>query len=501
MTPLAHGIWVGAAAGEIALIGSAALILLRQTGMTLAEAGAYGLICSLMLLSLVLQVTLLAGCPRAALPFEALLLAAAAGYLLRHGGRLRPEAAAVVEFTRRHPLVFGGILSTLSLLVFLLVAMPALDDAGGAFSWGALAGIDRPSSLGAEPSNHRVLVDLFKRLSDGSGLLGLLGYLVIGLATYALARRYAWPPTAATVTLVVLSQPRLLYQALSSGEEILPAAVGVFCLLALYRTVEKPRFADLVLLVLGLAFAVADQALGVAFPVVLGLLSVVVLYRRHGGLIWWRMARRRSAASLAVSAAALVFSQFWRWSAAGSGAGPGRYPLNADAIVGAAANAVRYLVQSVDLLPASDHLFDWIFHVRLMETLNDLYLMGVEPLVGQQGAAAPFALVWGFDPQAAWFGPLGFALVLPAVGYALVRGPRRLKAVAIAMTGYGYLACLIPAWLPGNAALFTRFFACSGFMVAFLLPPWRLTSRDKLGLQVFCLLLLCYAALGRWWWG
>ena len=499
MTPFAHGIWVGAAGGEIALISSAALILLRQTGMTLAEAGAYGLICSLMLLSLVLQVAILAGCPRAALPFEALLLAVAAGYLLRHCGRLRPEAAALVEFTRRHPLVFGGILSTLSLLVFLLVTMPAINDAGGAFSWNALAGIDRPP--GGEPSNHRVLVDLFKRLSDGSGLLGLLGYLVIGLATYALARRYAWPPTAATVTLVVMSQPRLLYQALSSGEEILPAAVGVFCLLALYRTVEQPRFTDLVLLVLGLVFAVADQPLGVAFPVVLGLLSVVVLYRRHGGLIWWRMARRRYAVSLAVAAAALVFSQFWRWPAAGSGAGASRYPLNADAIVGAAANAVRYLMQSFDLLPAPDHLLHWMFHVRLMESINSLYRMWVEPLLGQQGAAAPFALAWGFDPHVAWFGPLGFALVLPAVGYALVRGPRRLKAVAIAMTGYGYLACLIPAWLPGNAALFTRFFACSGFMVAFLLPPWRLTRRDKLGLQVFCLLLLCYAALGRWWWG
>ena len=68
------------------------------------------------------------------------------------------------------------------------------------------------------------------------------------------------------------------------------------------------------------------------------------------------------------------------------------------------------------------------------------------------------------------------------------------------MAGYGYLACLIPAWTPANGATFTRFFACSGFMVAFLLPPWRLGRRDMLGIQAFCLLLLFYAALGRWGW-
>ena len=106
-----------------------------------------------------------------------------------------------------------------------------------------------------------MLVDLFNRLSTGSGLLGLIAYLAVALATYGLARRYAWPPAAATVTLVVVSQPRLFYQALSSGAEILPAAVGLFCLLALYRTAEHPRFVDLALLVLGLSFGVADQPL------------------------------------------------------------------------------------------------------------------------------------------------------------------------------------------------------------------------------------------------
>ena len=498
MTRLLHGLLVCAAAGEIALVAAAALIRLREAGLTLAEAGAYGLVGTLMLLSLVLQVAAMTGCSRAVVIFEVLLLVAAAADLRRHWRRLGLEMRAVISFGRHNPLLFTGMLGIAFILLALLVTLPPLDPEIGLLTWKPTPG--RAALAAPGPVNHRVLVDLFDRLSAGSGLLGLIGYLVIALSTFALARRYAWPPTAATVTLVVLSQPRLFYQALSSGTEILPAAVGLFCLLTLYRTAEHPRFADLALLLLGLTFAVSDQPLGTAFPVVLGLLSIVVLYRRHGGRFWWWMTRENPAASLATIAAGLVFAQVWRGSAGGAGTNSIAWPDNGDGILGAAANAARYLLQSVDLMPAGEHLGQWIWDSSPRQVIVGIYDSFLGPLVGQSGAAAPFGLAWGFDANTAWFGPLGFALVLPAVGYALLRGPRRLKAVAVAMTGFAYMACLIPAWTPQNGAIFTRFFVCGGFTVAFLLPPWRLRRSAKLGIQVFCLLLLCYAALGHWGW-
>jgi hypothetical protein len=497
LTRFLHGLLVCAAAGEIAVVAAAVLIRLRQAGLTLAEAGAYGLMGPLMLLSLAVQAAALAGCPGAALIFEAALLILAAADLLRQRRHLGWIMASVAAFGRLNPLLFGGLLGTAAVLLMLLVTLPPLNGATGLPAWSPPSASAFLADPG--PANHRVLVDLFERLSAGSGLLGLISYLIIALATYALARRYAWPPTAATVTLVVLSQPRLFYQALSSGAEILPAAAGLFCLLALYRAVERPRFADLALLLVGLGFTVSDQPLGTAFAVVLGLLSIVVLYRRHGGRFWWWLARQRPLGSLAALAAALVFSQAWRRVPGGAGTAAAHLPPNAEGILGAGANALRYMIQSMDLMPAGEQLGRWIFASSPRQGLEGLYRAIVEPLVGQSGAAAPFGLIWGFDPRTAGFGPLGFALVLPAVAYALVRGPRRLKAVATALLGFAYLACLIPAWTPENGVLFTRFFACAGFTVAFLLPPWRLRRRSKLGLQLFCLLLLCHAALGHWW--
>jgi len=74
-----------------------------------------------------------------------------------------------------------------------------------------------------------------------------------------------------------------------------------------------------------------------------------------------------------------------------------------------------------------------------------------------------------------------------------VRGPRRLKAVAVSLAGYVYLSSLIPAWMPGNAGLFTVFFTSAGFMTAYLLPPWHFTGRRRWFVQMICLALMAYA--------
>ena len=118
--------------------------------------------------------------------------------------------------------------------------------------------------------------------------------------------------------------------------------------------------------------------------------------------------------------------------------------------------------------------------------------------MGDLGAAAPFSVSWAPGAAGAWFGPLGFFLVLPAVAYALVRGPRRLKAVAVAMAGYVYIVTLAVAWAPGNARYFTVLFACCGFMTAFFLPPWRFSSGGKRRLQVIGALLLFYGCSAPW---
>jgi hypothetical protein len=67
----------------------------------------------------------------------------------------------------------------------------------------------------------------------------------------------------------------------------------------------------------------------------------------------------------------------------------------------------------------------------------------------------------------------------------------------VALIGYGFLVCLIPAWLPGNASYFSILYGGAGFCLAFLLPPWRLTRKGRRLLHLTAVLLFCYACLGN----
>ena len=47
--------------------------------------------------------------------------------------------------------------------------------------------------------------------------------------------------------------------------------------------------------------------------------------------------------------------------------------------------------------------------------------------------------------------------------------------------------------MPGNVRYFSVFFVCGGCTVAFLLPPWRMTRRRRLLLQLAAIALLGHA--------
>jgi hypothetical protein len=43
--------------------------------------------------------------------------------------------------------------------------------------------------------------------------------------------------------------------------------------------------------------------------------------------------------------------------------------------------------------------------------------------------------------------------------------------------------------------LMTRFFVCGGFLMAFALPPWRLSRKGRLLLQVLGIMIMTHAIL------
>jgi hypothetical protein len=326
--------------------------------------------------------------------------------------------------------------------------------------------------------------------------IGALSYLAIGCSTYALSRRYAWPPTAVTVTMVVLSMPRLVRIAITAGPEIMGAAISLFCLLALFRAVEQPSLQDILLLWLGICFGVEIGPMGLSFSAIMLLLALLVLVRRHGMQLWWNHLRGRWMVLpvVCIATALVIGAQLT------SVANDGGHALvfNPDGIQGSLANLWRYFLASAHFCQPVDLLVNLLFGFSLTGLINQMYASTGWVMFGDIGAQAPFMVNWEPGNKWIWFGPLAFLLVWPAVVYALRKGPRRLKAVALALTGYLYLATLIPAWSPGNVQFLTRFFVCAGFMIAFLLPPWRFSRKGKLGIELISIFLMIYGCVGAW---
>jgi hypothetical protein len=478
---------------EIVVYSLAGLGILRHWGLTLAEAAAGAALLPAMLTSLLLQIACLTGWPGLIPGLRLFVLAMALGLIWRYRGPLRHTGRPFGRFLREHPLAAHTLgLSAGSLLV--TAVMTGWHD-GDFFTpyYATLPAFGcKIMSWQAKSGGHTFL--------PAAVLLPWTAYLTICLATYALARRYAWPPTAITVTLLVASMPRLVLLAISRRLEIVPAAAALLAILFLYRTVERPTVRDLTLLAAALAFSVSGDRMGLVFPFIGCGLAVVVLYRRHGGRLWWDLLRATPLTLVLAGGGALAlcytgFRSGWLWGTTGSGAA-GAY--NADGLMGAAANLLRYGLQMIDLTPPVDRAlheglgFDWP-GVRVW--LHDHLLT---PIFQSKGLAAAFVPARDGATELAWFGPLAGLLVPPALGWALMRGPRRLKTVAFALIGYFLLVVLIPAWLPSNVRYFTLFFVCAGFTTAFLLPPWRMTRRRRHGLQLCALALMVYGISAVW---
>jgi hypothetical protein len=483
---------------ELALLNLGGLALFLRWGYTLAEAGTYAVISVTLLLSLVLQLGFWSGLSCLPPFLEILCVSIAAGLAFRQRALLARRWHGLRRSfpgPRGTAWVFGVGLIYLGLQCFMLP--PSVNH------WPDLAGLlwhHRPPPLesyapaGAglclEPLNVSVLANLFLRFPTDFGVAGLgaMGYLAIVFGTYALARRHAWPATAFTVALIVAGLPRLVLQASTPGLEILPAAVALFCILCLYRLIEQSHWRDFVLLGLGLAFIAFSGRLGLWLSATLALVAAVLLLRRHTILFWWGLIRRSWPAFLAAVPAALVLSSLWR-----PAAGCPAIAYNDDGLIGALDHAFRYLLEIIHLPSEVERLSRWAFGFSPIQWMEGLQTNLACLLPAQRAAPRLFSVAWLPDEVLSWFGPLAFCLILPAIVYAARRGARRLRMIAVALVGYFYLAALIPAWTPGNAGLFTAWFACAGYLVAFLLPPWRISARGHRVLQAVSLVMMFYA--------
>ena len=506
-----------ATAAELIILALAVSIFFRRQGHTYAEASAYGLVTTLMMLSLILQLSFIVQLPNISLFLEIILTISALGYIItqRHViWQYRSSVWAILS-NARLTVIFIGII--LFYLVFQAIIIPPstlywqpLGQILGQAHYQSIfpvaqTGLSVKFSETFSPINVAILPFLFLRFHTdiGVGLLGFMAYLSIGFSAYALSRRYAWPPTAATASIIIISMPRLVYLSTSPGYEIIPVSTALFCILVAFRAVESPNLADLYLLCLGILFMISGTYMNLVFPLVLVPLFCILLIRRHGANTWWQLITARPYLMLSFLIPAFVYSQAWlvvgdsiyyRNSLTPS-IPSSIIAFNEDGIQGALANAIRYTLQSAHFTRPVDSALDWATNFSLIRTLQQINDNLVVPILGNSGSLASFRITWHPNEKLSWFGPFGFLLILPAVGYAARRAPRRLKAVSIALIGYLFLVSLIPAWHPENVRYFSIFFVCGGICISFFLPPWRMTRNRRRVLVFISGCLLLYAGI------
>ncbi|MFZ3047526.1 MAG: hypothetical protein WA151_16575 [Desulfatirhabdiaceae bacterium] len=465
-----------------ALITSAAWLCFRSSGRSIAEAGASALMITHIAVSIWIQIAVILG---RVWPMV-LLSAAMAGV----------AATMIWRFRCYWRSIWHGILDVLRM--YSLPSAIAITAICFRAMWAACGPVDG-FSLSSEAEMNTLtpagIAFLFNSQTNlwmhtYHSLTGIMAYSAIGLSTYALSRRHAWPPSALIATMVVLSMPRLAGPVLSSANELIPAAAALFVLLSLYRIIESARIDDLLLLMLGLCCTWSVHPMGWILPSILTVLTVLLIHRRHGWSHLAQLAHDNKWLTVSAGWVAVMMSPVWNRFIGVVGQGSHaivRY--NTDGLSGAAANLVRYVLQAAHVNPvphaAVRPVSLWWQGVLEMIYQNTIHLLG-----GNFGAMAKFNLSAG-----AGFGPLSLILVLPAVGYTLVRGPRRLRAIALAIGWYWFLLALIPAWQPGNIQLLTPLMAISAFSVASFLPPWRFSRTGQIMLNLVCLLSLCYSVL------
>jgi len=500
------------AVAEILLLAMAGFAAYRRRGATLAEAISFGVLLPWMSLSLIYQLALIVRTPPLATAGEVVLTVVAMGVLFRRRTDLSRDSKAIGRFVAGRPASAGIFL----LLLFFLATLAFLQPPPAAERENFPRAAARPVSpatgsaletLCSDPPagpmvwNSAIIALRFpmRGSASGSNLPGFFAYLAVVFGTYALARRYAWPPTAFAVAVMVASMPRLVLLSMSPGLELVPAAATLFALLSLYRAVESPSAVDLGAFLVAASFGISQVWMSRVAVLLLLPLAAVIILRRHGTAVWFRTVRRRWLLISAALAVALVFSQLWWILSQGSAESVdslrGAVTYNADGIQGAGANMLRYLIQSLHIPPPLNALCRWAFSFEPSRLIEAVFVRLIAPLLGDTGAAAAFHLDPSLRLPTVWFGPFAGLVVLPAVVFCVRRAPRRLKAVAVMLSGYFFLASLIPAWSPQSARQFTVFYACGGFCAAYFLPPWRFGPRTRSLLVGFSLALLGYSCL------
>ncbi|NQV20152.1 MAG: glycosyltransferase family 39 protein [Rhodospirillales bacterium] len=436
-----------AVSGEILWVVLGFYAHFRKDADLNSQAVAYALISMLAVFSLSLFVFFMLGAQEYYFLFDVFLILLATFLIYRNWQTLGQGVTALGVFRKRNP-VFSGFVPALAFIPFAkgfllppttfdsltyhLTRVMMMKAEGQLF-------LDNFSDyrLDIMTVGYDILHFLFLRFHTDFGLasFGFLSYVLVIVAVYALAHRL-WldEGLAKTLALVTASLTMFVLHAASTKNDLVLGAVAAVVFLSAYNYRQSKSLTDLHVLGIALAFGVTAKFtfgyLGLAF-----LAGYLVLLAREWGMPEtgrqiFRFYRFRGGALLVVPlalTATLVAVLAHNVQTYDHALGPDFFlPTfsGIDGLRGGVANTLRFVVQMMNL---PMEFFGLIFTKIHNVILGENYSLGVlwwpdHPVILETSINPP--------EEAAWFGVLGFPLLLAMI-YGAVRGDGFIKAVTL----------------------------------------------------------------------
>ncbi len=502
---------------EIGIFCVAGMALFSHLQYRFSECVVYSIVTTLILLSCLIQCAFLIGYPPSLIVMECVWGAGSIVCIVRYRSSLIQQWKAIKHFVSAHLGVSLVLLICWSYLAIQAFLLPPFTWDSMVYHLSRVLIFQQENSFFTKnvntwlqacfPLGADVLFHLFLRAYTdyGVALFSFLSYLTICIGSYALARRYTSPSNAICIALIIASLPLLVYQSISTKNDILSAAISIFCLIAAHRLLSTPNRIDLVAVVMGLFFGLSMKITFFAFAFPFAFFLSILLISRYGVRTWISLLLSNKKMCVGVLLGAVFVSHSWFYAynyyTWGGWFGPSyaseRF-TNHDGIVGAVANMTRNLFASAHFLVPTDHLTHNLFGFRLSKVIQNLYETIFDPLWGDAGMRrrppVSFSILWKPEEQDSWFGPLSFLILLPSIFYVLFRGSGLLRVTAVTLLAYSFFIFWKICWMPWNNRFFSLFFAASCICAAFAFERINLRTwfrRVILALSISILFFSC----------
>lgn len=480
---------------EIILFCFGATLFVYRSDMKISEAIASGIILTFLTFSFIFQFVFLIGQPNLAFFLEALLLVWLLFQVRKKTKYLNIFYHTINTFWAQHKFLTIVISLVWIYLGLQAIILPPSNWDSMAYNLSRVLLFQQQKSLlltnvagiwqSIFPVGADILHHTFLRFYNdyGIGIFSFLSYLSVAFGTYALSRRYTSCEISLVSTLVVISLPELVYQATSTKNDIIVNALAIFCFLTFHRLLDEINLKDFIILILALIWGISVKTTWLAFLLPFSLFFGIIILQKYPLRIWSQLIFRNWRLLILFVVPALIFSQFWlfihNYYIWGSWSGTPEYNAlskQVDGLKGSLANLVRYLLQSIDLLEPGNIIIRRLIGISFTELLQKIYDTFLYPVFGDVATnemLGPFRLSWWSHEDMAWFGPLGFLLVIPAVLYSVVKGKKFLRALGLTLLGYIFILSYVLVWNPFHNRYVSLFFVASGGCIAYLINLFK----------------------------